>query len=229
MSINGHFREISPGLLRQIQDDPSLTRTIILGPLSSAPGADAARTHYERLNSPGPSREKDALAAALEQMSPAQRKIAMFAVSKLGDFFKSAQTQTANLSTLEPGSLGEHLSVAQAWHGVHFLLSGAAHPTPFPLGQAMLGGIEIGEDTGYGSPRYLNEEAVDRVARALSSVTAVELRRRYDAQAMNAANLYPDSWDEPESVDWLVEEYERVREFYTGVASRENAALLYHI
>ena len=228
MSINGHFREITPALLRQIQDDPSLTRTIILGSMSSL-GADTARTHFERLQSSQPSREKDALEAALAQMSPMQRKVALFAVEKIGGFFKSAYSQSVDTSALEPGSLGEHLGIEKTWHGAHFLLSGSASPTSSPQSQAILGGIEIGEDTGYGPPRYLNQEAVDRIATALSTMDSAKLRRRFDANAMNDADLYPEVWDEPEIVDWLVDACERVRDFYTRVASRTNAVLLYHI
>jgi hypothetical protein len=229
MSINGHLREITPALLRRVQDDSSLTRTIILGSTGWGAGADIARTHFERLQASYPTREKEALAAALDNMSPAQRKIALFAVEKIGGFFKSAYSQPLDTSALEPGSLGEHLSIGKAWHGAHFLLSGAAEPTPTPLGQAILGGIEIGEDTGYGPPRYLDSEAVTGIAKALSALDNAELRRRYDADAMNAEELYLDVWSEPGSADWLIEECGRIREFYTAVGSRGNAVLLYHI
>jgi hypothetical protein len=173
--------------------------------------------------------QKEALAEALSSMSPAQRKIALFAVEKIGGFFRSAYSQPLDASTLEPGSLGEHLSIGKAWHGAHFLFSGGAEPTPTPLGQAILGGVEIGEDTGYGPPRYLDHDAVDGITKALSSVDEAELRRRYDGDAMNAEDLYPDVWTEADSVDWLVDECDRVREFYLGAASRGNAVLLYHI
>jgi len=229
MSINGHIREISPALLRRIQTDPSLTRSIILGSIPHSLGMDAARAHYDRLESPHPSREKDALAAALENMSPAQRQMAMLVVDKIGGFFRKAYSQVGDLSDFEPGSLGEHLRLGQAWHGLHFLLCRSPEPTPSPLGQAVLGGIEIGEDTGYGSPRYLDPAAVGAIAKALSALDATSLRGQYDGEAMNEADLYPDAWNEPDTVDWLMQEFDRLREFYVGAASRGNAALLYHI
>jgi len=229
MSINGHIREISPALLRRIQDDPSLTRTIILGSIPRIPGFDAAREHYDRLESNQPSREKDALAAALEHMSPAQRQMALLVVDKIGGFFRKAYSQVGDLSELEPGSLGEHLGLGQAWHGLHFLLSGSPEPTPTPLGQAVLGGIEIGEDTGYGPPRYLDAAAVKGIANALAAVDATTMRGRFDGDAMSDADLYLDAWTEPGIVDWLMQEFDRLREFYVGAAARGNAALLYHI
>ena len=221
MSINGHLREISPALLQRIQDDPSLTRTIILGGIQGIPGS--VLSHFD-----GASRERD-LAAALEHLSPAQQKIAMFAATKIGDFFRKAYSQVGDLSDFEPGSLGEHLGLGKAWHGLHFLLSGSADPNPTPLGQAVLGGKEIGEDTGYGRPRYLDAAAVSDIAKALAAVDSSALRRSYDADSMNEADLYPDDWNEPGTVDWLMQELDRLREFYGGAASRGNAALLYHI
>ena len=229
MSINGHIREISPALLRRIQDDPSLTRTIILGSIPRIPGFDAAREHYDRLESNQPSREKDALAAALEHMSPAQRQMALLVVDKIGGFFRKAYSQVGDLSEIEPGSLGEHLGLGQARHGLHFLLSGSPEPTPTPLGQAVLGGIEIGEDTGYGPPRYLDAAAVKGIANALAAVDATTMRGRFDGDAMSDADLYLDAWTEPGIVDWLMQEFDRLREFYVGAARRGNAALLYHI
>ena len=38
------------------------------------------------------------------------------------------------------------LSLDKAWHGVHFLLAGTVEPDGALLGQAVLGGTEVGED-----------------------------------------------------------------------------------
>ena len=230
MSINGHFREISPRLLQRIQEDPSLTRTIILGSMQKMPGAEAAATaHFERLQAPYPTRENEALAAALDHLSPMQKKMALFAVTKIRDLYGTAHTQLGDLSGIEAGSLGAHLSVGKAWHGLHFLFAGSVGPNSTPVGQAILGGVEIGEDTGYGSPRYLEVNATADIANALGQLREQEVRSRYDANAMNDADLYPSDWGEPENLEWLMQEFDRVRQFYSGVAERQNAVLLYHI
>jgi hypothetical protein len=70
---------------------------------------------------------------------------------------------------------------------------------------------------------------VGTIAKALSAFDEAELRRRYDGNAMNAADLYPDDWNDPENLDWLVQEFDQVRGFYSRTAGRGNAALLYHI
>ena len=53
-----------------------------------------------------------------------------------------------------PGTPGHSVSLDKAWHGLHYLLCGKLEPAPGPLGQAVFGGSEIGENRGYGSERY---------------------------------------------------------------------------
>ena len=60
----------------------------------------------------------------------------------------------------------DFLPVEKAWHGLHFVLTGTAWGTVAPLGLAVLGGEECGQDTGYGPPRYLDVPQVREVAEA---------------------------------------------------------------
>src|SRR5262249_38852831 len=68
-----------------------------------------------------------------------------------------------------PGSPGHSVSIDKAWHGLHYLLCGAPEPAPGPLGQAVFGGTEIGEDQGYGPARYFTPAQVAEIATALRS------------------------------------------------------------
>ena len=61
------------------------------------------------------------------------------------------------------------LSLDKAWHGVHYLLTGAVEPDGTLLGQAVLGGTEVGEDfTGYGPARLFEPDVVAALATALA-------------------------------------------------------------
>ena len=120
----------------------------------------------------------------------------------------------------------EFLDLDKAWHGVHWLLTGSADDTTTPAGQAILGGTEIGEDWGYGPPRLLRPDEVRRVADALAAHSAEDLRTRFDATAMTAADMYPFIWDEEDVFDeYLAPSYESLREFYARAASRGDAVL----
>lgn len=120
----------------------------------------------------------------------------------------------------------EFLDLDKAWHGLHWLLTGSVDDTSTPAGQAVLGGTEIGEDWGYGPPRLLRPDDVRRVAEALDAVTADDLRARFDAGAMTAADVYPFIWDEEDVFEeYLAPSFDLLRDFYARAASRGDAVL----
>ncbi len=111
----------------------------------------------------------------------------------------------------------------KAWHGLHWLLSrGDA-----PLGEAIFGGEEIGEDLGYGPSRLLSPEHVSQVADALGGLGPDELRRRFDPVAMSAEQVYPSSiWHEPGVLDdYVLPAFARLRDFYAAAAAADEAVI----
>ena len=91
-----------------------------------------------------------------------------------------------------------------------------------------VGGTEIGADRGYGPARYLTPEEVREVADALSKITAEQLLERFDPGTMDRLEVYPGDWEgEPENREWLADAFSEVSAFYSGVAARGNAVLLY--
>ena len=120
---------------------------------------------------------------------------------------------------------GKGISLDKAWHGLHFLLCGAAEPAPGPLGQAVLGGTEIGEDLGYGPARYFTAAQTSEIAQALQApgLEAV-LRARFNPAGMTSLGLYPGGWD-VNGVDWLIEAFHTVRDFYAAAATSGQAVV----
>jgi hypothetical protein len=91
-----------------------------------------------------------------------------------------------------PGTPGHSVSIDKAWHGLHYLLCGKLEPAPGPLGQAVFGGTEIGEDQGYGPARYFSPQQVAEIAAALQSPSLErELHARFDAEAMTQLGIIP--------------------------------------
>jgi hypothetical protein len=90
---------------------------------------------------------------------------------------------------------------------------------------AILGGTEIGDDTGYGPPRYLTPEEVCRVAAALNATSRETLAERYDAEAMNRAEIYPFVWD-ASGPGYLLHAYDELVAFYTRAAADGRAVLI---
>ncbi|MDO9455972.1 YfbM family protein [Nocardioides sp.] len=149
----------------------------------------------------------------------------------------------------QPGDDGRSIDIDKAWHGIHFLLTGtedlvqgratearrwrfgrgrarAAHPVGAES-LAVLGGEPVGGDVGYGPARVLTAAQVADVAAALEPMDRETLGRRVDLDAMGAAELYPQIWDEPDVYEeYLGPHYDELRSFYLRAAAAEAAVLL---
>lgn len=157
-------------------------------------------------------------------------------MSMIGCFLRLSQTDLDELIA-SPETISEHLNidhdppgmdVDKAWHGIHFVLAGKAWEGEHPLGSAVIGGIEIGEDVGYGPARYLTRERVQEVAAALELFTAEEFAERFDAEALENNGIYPEIWDEgEEALEYLQNSFEALRAYYLAAAANGEAMLLY--
>lgn len=227
MSMIGEFREITPGFLLRLQAQPSLAEAIFFSDFAG--GAD--KSDLDVILQAMPLRQREELKRAMIDMPPEiQQKLLEQSAKAAGALRQlPAAREAAGLPKIEPGDLGAHVNIQKAWHGLHFLLCGSVEATPNPLGQAVLGGTAIGPDIGYGPVRYLDASDVVEVDAALEDLSPDDLRRKYDADAMRKASVYPEDWEEDiqEHLDWLIEAFEEVVAFYRGVSSRRNAALLY--
>jgi hypothetical protein len=65
--------------------------------------------------------------------------------------------------------------IGQSWHYFHFALSDEVDPEASVLSKAVLGGVEVGKDMGYGRARILMPEDVSTIAAALSKMDNVEM------------------------------------------------------
>ena len=115
----------------------------------------------------------------------------------------------------------------KSWHGVHFLLTRTEWDTGTLLGQAILGGQEVGEDGGYGHPRLLPPNLVRDVSAALTSVDPGDLRARFDPAAFDAADIYPSGiWHEEDILDtYLLANLNALTTFYADAAKAGHAVL----
>lgn len=121
------------------------------------------------------------------------------------------------------------LDVEKAWHAIHFTLNGSLWEGQGPLGLAVLGGTEIGEDVGYGPARFLLQDQVKDVADALSKVSEAEFNARFDAQAMDEQGVYPQIWsrDGDFGRSYVFGHFMNLVSFYREAANRRDAMLLF--
>jgi hypothetical protein len=120
------------------------------------------------------------------------------------------------------------LDVGKLWHGMHFLLTGAAWEADPPLGLAVLGGQECGKDTGYGRPRFLEVDQVREVASALARFSAGSAAAEYSPGAFDAAGVYPRNWRAvPSRVRQAVKWLDDLAAFYREAAARGQVVIKY--
>jgi hypothetical protein len=118
------------------------------------------------------------------------------------------------------------LSLEKEWHGVHYLLCGSAEPDGSVLGEAVLGGTDLGDDeegfSGYSPARLLTPEKVTQINGALNRPgLEAEASSRFDASAMNKMGIYPGF--RASDLEGLLHGLRRLRSFYAESAAAGRA------
>jgi hypothetical protein len=124
----------------------------------------------------------------------------------------------------------ERLQLHKMWHALHYMLTGTVWSTEGPLGQAILGGKDIGPDVGYGPARVLAPEQVRASSEALAKVSVADFRSRFAPSTMEAADIYPSGiWvrEKDTILDELTPLFENLAAFYRHAAARKNSVLLW--
>src|SRR5262249_60003757 len=198
MSMMARFVAVAPAKLEERRKSPPLLGALF--PAAAPPPQFAFTPAIEqRVRAQVP----QALRAMLDRMPPDLRAqiLRSFGIGEgdldspnVGDAIaKRMGERAAALGQLsqaarpkgEPAPKG--ISLDKAWHGLHYLLCGAAEPAPGPLGQAVIGGTEIGDDLGYGPARYFTAAQAAGIARALQAPRLeARLRARFDPAAIAA-------------------------------------------
>jgi hypothetical protein len=120
------------------------------------------------------------------------------------------------------------IDVDKAWQGLHYLLTGAATEGEGPQSLAIFGGEEFGPEIGIGSTRFLTPEQVRDVSAALADFSETELRANFNPQDMAAQKIYPNViWvrDGEEALDYLLDSFRSLAEFYADAAARGDGVL----
>jgi len=122
-----------------------------------------------------------------------------------------------------------YADVDKAWHGIHYMLTGSAVEGEGSLALAVLGGEEVGDDVGYGAARFLTPEQVKAVSAALQELGPESFASRFNAQAMEDADIYPKIWvrDGADALDYVLENYREMVAFYLAAAERGDGAILW--
>jgi Domain of unknown function (DUF1877) len=234
MSMNATFVQLEPPELSRLQADPSLAETIFQdGPPVPPVFAKLAKTMQDRVRAAGP----QFLAGTLERLDPRIRQRLEERLGHTTSDLAGGAGGDAILKLMEQGSSRGRglwaepgtrpvLSLDKAWHGVHYVLCGEVQPGEALLSQAVMGGIELGEDdegfSGYGPARYFTPAQVTALSRDLSRPELEqEAAARFDAARMSELEIYP-GWRASDA-EWVMDAFRRLRDFYLDAAANGRA------
>jgi hypothetical protein len=232
MSMMARFVAVTPDRIAALKKSPDLIEELLARGVGSSPFEFSAAMQ-ERARAMAP----QLLGGVLERMTPEMRQQLMQQLGIGEDGMNAPGVADAILkrmalgaSTMRQGAPGagepaKSISLDKAWHGLHYLLCGAAEPVPGALGQAVLGGTEIGEDLGYGPARYFTPAETKEVALALQEPALEQtLHARFNPAVMEQHGLYPGGWDQ-EGDDWLIDAFRDLRDFYAAASAAGNAVI----
>jgi hypothetical protein len=249
MSMIGQFVQVSPDQLAGLLDEPSGIEELFaaLPPASTVPAAAMERfanlmeTQRKQLIERGPKMLEETLA----RMDPRMRDEMSKRFARLGldtaalgkgeggealvKLMAARATQAWGAAGGAPGTGSSRspnaprasLSIEKSWHGIHYLLCGAAEPTTTLISNAIMGGTEVGDDfSGYGPARYFSVAETAAMAAELNRSTLEgEMTARYNPAQMTKLGIYPNGWSGPDA-QWLMREFRRVRDFYHDASAK---------
>jgi len=125
------------------------------------------------------------------------------------------------------------IDIDKSWDGIHFLLTGKTLDeinSADPLLSSIVFGdqpLDENQDMGYGPARYNTKEQVRQITKVFEELPITKLKEQYDAKKMSELEIYPTIWDEPEAFDYIVEYYEKLKQFYQTAAASNQEVVAY--
>lgn len=125
------------------------------------------------------------------------------------------------------------LDIDKTWEGIYYLLNGypmsEAEKAQPPMSWVFFGGAIVDEkqDLGYGPATYITADQVALLSAELDNLSTGELRSRYNGKEMNDAGIYPEIWQEDDALPEVVDNFERIREFFKVARIKGNAVVTF--
>ena len=236
MSMNAMFVQVEDAEIAQFEADPGSVEALFANQTLPTTGLlNMTAEMQQRLRTIGPqtmaatlSRLPDSLRQQIEA-SLGRTTAAMASGEGGDDILKLMQKHLARQA--EPaGGKREVLSLEKAWHGVHYLLAGSAESGPELRSQAVLGGMELGDDpegfSGYGPARYFRAAQVRELSEELRRPEVEsEAVARFDPAKMSQLQIYPGWSAGEQDKEWLMNAFQRLRDFYSNAAAQGRAII----
>jgi Domain of unknown function (DUF1877) len=236
MSMNAMFVQVEDAEIAGFEADPDSVEGLFANQTLPTTGLlNMTAAMEERLRAIGPqtmaatlSRLPDSLRQQIE--ASLGRTTAAMASGQGGDEIVKLMQKHLERHAEPASGKREVLSLEKAWHGVHYLLAGGAEPGPELRSQAVLGGVELGDDpegfSGYGPARYFGAAQVRELSEALRRPEVeAEALVRFDPVKMSQLQIYPGWRGGAQDKEWLMNAFYRLRDFYSSAAAQGRAII----
>lgn len=210
MGMVCYLKSVSPWLFGKIRDNPSIMEAIASGSFTELP--EISREMLDRM----PAQAAEQVKKSMELVRSTRRKRLDELRERFGQEFERIREEMKQ----------PPLSLEKEWHTIHYMLTGGPVTDGSALGQAVLGGTEIGGDLGFGPARALDPGKVVEVSSELCRLSRDEFLERFDPESMQSANIYPGIWDD-EYEECACELFEQLEGYYREASDRGKAMLLY--
>ena len=124
------------------------------------------------------------------------------------------------------------LDLDKAWDGIAWLISDErrrermAMLDPQTIETKALFPVETIEAVG-GKIGYVDPKLVAKIAAVLAPIDEATLRKRFDAKAMRASDVYPEIWDDgDDALEYVLGHFEDMRELYRAAAAAGDCVLV---
>jgi hypothetical protein len=119
----------------------------------------------------------------------------------------------------------------EAWHAVHFALTGSETAGEGVLDFLIAGGAEATLELDEGPARGFDAAATAEIAAALARVDFESIASGFSVERLAAAKVHPDQWGEPRPdgdthIDWVLDHLQAVRSFMAAAASAKAAVIV---
>jgi hypothetical protein len=231
MSMNAIFVQVEDAEIARFEADPDSVETLFADQALPAAGLlNMTAVMQDRIRAMGPqtiaatlSRLPEPLRQQLE--ASLGRTTAAMAAGEGGDDILQLMEKQLARRAAPGGGKREVLSLEKAWHGVHYLLAGTPESGPELRSQAVLGGVQLGDDpegfSGYGPARYFRAAQVRELSEELRRPEVeAEAAARFDSAKMSELRIYPGWRAGDQDKQWLMDALQRLRDFYSSAATQ---------
>jgi hypothetical protein len=144
---------------------------------------------------------------------------------------KDSSLLEAKIYSEDGEALNNLLDLDKSWEGIFYLITGhgiaEVEDAKPPLSWTLFSGqiVDEGQDLGYGPAHYIDMDQVKQLNKELDKITTDQLKLKYNGKEMMEAGIYPEVWDESESLDYIMDYFQQLKEFYKA-ADKDNMAVI---